>query len=706
MKDVVQWTAPSPLWAGITGSTETFVREAMLQPAILRFATDSFMEDYMNLMVTDPARLSDFLAVPETWRGPLSELKPVENVPPFLLKKGGLRFLPTRTKQELMQLSAGPLKASLNGQSTIGQAGAEPSFLKLYQPAHQRFYMVAGCLVCRATGLPDHIVAVNRQERVTFVVRRLRERPDGSNTAATGGSAAPTDSLTLRQTAKVYDEYAFITTPGNKGWQKVVGVGAQLVKDEEQLPLSPTNFADTDQRQRRLFTGLIPVSKREAYMGAGISVPPDRANGSPASNILPKTARKILFRTQVSEPWKRIVDRATAMKKAAVQSGSPAPTVERIRDQLREAREQLQVSSWYVLLDLAKFLNEHVNDVWKVVLNPALESTLTNNAQRNLLAALKNTSADATLINALKSVAPDPIIYSAQSVKSNLQEALKAIKNPQDDWEGRLDNVKTPYIRNNAVLAGAWPPFLFPLADPAVSAPQVPNSVPPLGTGDQVEADAQIDDPSSDDEQLAAHAAIDRLTALVVRAMPTNSTKLVPAPPLASQKLMETGEGLFVIRFIYERPLCGPLEPPEVSKPTTPFQLAGYFDPDAPARPIRIALPLDTSPAGLRKFDKNTAFAISDVLCGQIQRMRGMSLGDLVLSVLPWPFHKDLSVPDAGACKTGGLEIGMICSLSIPIITICALLLLMIIVSLLDIIFRWMPYFFICFPIPGLKAKK
>ena len=38
-------------------------------------------------------------------------------------------------------------------------------------------------------------------------------------------------------------------------------------------------------------------------------------------------------------------------------------------------------------------------------------------------------------------------------------------------------------------------------------------------------------------------------------------------------------------------------------------------------------------------------------------------------------------------------------------ITICALLLLMIIVFLLDIIFRWVPFFIFCFPIPKLKAK-
>jgi hypothetical protein len=82
-----------------------------------------------------------------------------------------------------------------------------------------------------------------------------------------------------------------------------------------------------------------------------------------------------------------------------------------------------------------------------------------------------------------------------------------------------------------------------------------------------------------------------------------------------------------------------------------------------------------------------------------------LTFGDLVLSVLPWPFHKDLS-GSAGGCPTGKLNFGKICTLSIPIITLCALILLIIIVSLLDIIFRWVPYLIFCLPLPGLKAKK
>jgi hypothetical protein len=40
----------------------------------------------------------------------------------------------------------------------------------------------------------------------------------------------------------------------------------------------------------------------------------------------------------------------------------------------------------------------------------------------------------------------------------------------------------------------------------------------------------------------------------------------------------------------------------------------------------------------------------------------------------------------------------MVCQLSIPIITICALMLLMIIAQLLNLVFFWLPLFKICRP--------
>jgi hypothetical protein len=48
-------------------------------------------------------------------------------------------------------------------------------------------------------------------------------------------------------------------------------------------------------------------------------------------------------------------------------------------------------------------------------------------------------------------------------------------------------------------------------------------------------------------------------------------------------------------------------------------------------------------------------------------------------------------------------DLGMICSLSIPIITICAFVVLMVFLILLNMVFWWLPFFRICFPI--IKPK-
>jgi hypothetical protein len=87
-----------------------------------------------------------------------------------------------------------------------------------------------------------------------------------------------------------------------------------------------------------------------------------------------------------------------------------------------------------------------------------------------------------------------------------------------------------------------------------------------------------------------------------------------------------------------------------------------------------------------------------------VSAARSLTFGDLIRAVLPWPLHKDLGISPS-ACTDGGVSAGMVCSFSIPIITICALILLMIIVKLLDIVFFWMPFFQICLPVPKFDAK-
>jgi hypothetical protein len=686
MGDQLQWTAPSPLWAEAAGSGDTGLRAAMQRPALLRFATDTFMEEFLATMGADPSRLGGYLAQPETWRSPAAAPEPPEEMPRFLRRLNSLRLKAASTLDQTSSNALAKQQVAIAKSSTPGAAP-----LKLYQPAHQRFYLVAAHLVCRRAGLPDHAPDTNREERAGYVIRRLYQK----------------------QGAEGLEEYAFVATARGNAWRRVANAAETIEPGEELLPLFPVNFSEPDGRRRRLFAGMIPVGKREAYVGAGESA--SNGNSNAAAGQTAKTARKIHFRMQVAEPWKALFVTADAASK--IKNESPVPKEDTPEEEkpnfstlIKNSREQLQTMSWYILLDLSKYLAQYIPNVWAAVADPTKEGGLKPGAEQNLFDALKKTTASEDLKNALTVDAADAANRSAnykpESVPDNLLEALRELNKPAKKYAEKLESVAESYDRKTP--AAAWPTFLFPLADPVVTPPLPPDDVgsPPSAADGTAEA-VGLDQTGVSSDVQNRQKRVDYFVALVVRALPEKSDEPVPPPPLATQAPLEARGGQFIIRCVYDRPLCGPLDPPVLSEPTPPFELAGFFDPDAPARPIRIALPIDTTPAGLRKFDKNTAFMISDSLCGQMQRMNGVTFGDLVLSVLPWPFHKDLSskIPNVKGCNSDGVDIGMICTFSIPIITICALILLMIIVLLFDFIFKWLPLFRICFPLPKFKAK-
>ena len=55
-----------------------------------------------------------------------------------------------------------------------GESGGvpPPAHLKLYQPTHGHFCLIAANLVCRVVGLPDKVVDTTQAEKVGFVLRR------------------------------------------------------------------------------------------------------------------------------------------------------------------------------------------------------------------------------------------------------------------------------------------------------------------------------------------------------------------------------------------------------------------------------------------------------------------------------------------------------------------------------------------------------
>jgi hypothetical protein len=207
---VVQWVTCTPLWARATTLVADGDSAAMRRPALLRFNSDSFMDDLARLLQDAPDRLADHLARPVSFR------VPPPGAPP----------------------------------------GWQPpmSRLKLYQPIHGDFNLVTASLVCRETGLPDHTVRPAEEEEVAFVLRRVETGEGGGETEL----AWATDP----------------DVAGAKTWLPLLrGMEETIAAGEELFPMFPVTYAarvpvSGDTRRRRLLAGLIPVGSRETFRSA------------------------------------------------------------------------------------------------------------------------------------------------------------------------------------------------------------------------------------------------------------------------------------------------------------------------------------------------------------------------------------------------------------------------------------------------------
>ncbi|WP_213982412.1 hypothetical protein [Sphingomonas sp. dw_22] len=684
----VAWQAPRPLWRGMQPQQQPQARA----PQLLRFASDDFMDQLLATLAEAPARISDRIARFETWRDPPQPADltdPIVRVP-----------LPA------------PMQAAKRGRLLRAPVTPPPTpnaqrRLKLYQPAQQRYYVVAGTLACAIPGLPERSLA-GGHETVHFVLRRLMPAPGDGEKA----------------------EYAFVKQGDEARWQKLAA-GTDLAPGEELLPLFPLQHRDEEGRPRTLWGGLVPVARREEYLAQQVvTTPVPLAQGqadalrpppapAPVNSTYARTAR---LRLEVSEPWKammRTAIRGTIDLNESVPDGLPDQPAAAAAARIFAFNIQFQMQSWLLLLDLRLWIEDHL---------PALKTALATGTPpaagtpaRKAWDVLDSATA-ANLVTAMRD--PDHPDDDLKPMAASMRAALTDILGFKD----LLDNAATHYtpsVAKDATKRQNWPDFHFPLVGLTVAgglegpwATILTQTDPVNGTldtpgtsGDEVQGIATPRDVTPNaPPALPNPEDLDRFTATLARALPVQpETDVQPIPHamrLRDVMLKTAGDGgLFVIRMVHVNADCGPLHPPTLSEPSERFELASFFDPEAPVRPITITLPTDTSPAGLRKHGRGAAFVMSDMLCGQVQRAKGLGFIDLVLQVLPWPFHKDIEIGDGGGCKNNGLEIGMICSLSIPIITLCALILLIIIVTLLDFIFRWLPWFICCFPVPKLKGK-
>ena len=135
--------------------------------------------------------------------------------------------------------------------------------------------------------------------------------------------------------------------------------------------------------------------------------------------------------------------------------------------------------------------------------------------------------------------------------------------------------------------------------------------------------------------------------------------------------------------FVRIKPECGCPARTEWSAYTPPFTIAPWYE-TAGAPAVQVPLP-DPSDRGLLKSLKP---GVSFVVPAALNNL----------------FSQDAKKLAAGEGEppSGTPSLQWICSFSIPIITICAFIVLMIFLTLFDIIFRWMLFIRICIPFPKI----
>jgi len=583
----IRWVTPAPTWDSSPGP-------AFQQPFVAEFKQDSFMPDFLNMMAGNSQQPG--LNTPET---------------------------------NMVNDPTNPL-------------------YKLFQPLHQRYYLVTASLVCRKLGLPDRTVDCKNGEKVSFVLRRFAPNPPGQSPQ--------------------YTEMAWVEVGDNKGWNPLqddkTGQPVPLRKDEERLPLHPVKycpFVDTSASPsgsgtspqskpcdpRTVHHGYIPVDKREKYLA-----PADI--GAIQSNIasLKIDLRLDQVTTQVIDQWRALyIDPTTGdalsdgqnlvFENTSLSYQSTLSQAE--KDRRLHLRQQV---SLYLVEDLTDFLSAYLSDVLTAVINSS--PTVSPTSHQNLLDLL-----NATTIN---------------NGSNTLAWAVKNLNDPttraQDESDSPTNTYDLAFAKYSGGSVNAAPPTSSTfLALPAPPIQPIPPPPPPATAGLPLAGEGLL-------HQYLREALVDSQVSYNID------------PDLAKLVKNEPAQGdIFVTRLVYERGICDPV----VSQPSAYFTFAKIYDTDAPARKIRIEMP-SIGLKDLRKHKRGVAFQLPPDLNNLLNRVNpGMLKGG--------------GLADAGA----PLGIAMICTFSIPIITICALIVLFIFLILLNIIFWWLPFIRICFPIPESK---
>lgn len=560
----LDWRSPAALWPSDAPGRE---------PALLRFASDGFMDQLVATLDSEPAAVGDLLVARETWREP---------------------------------------------RVGITDALEDEDAVPLYQPAQGRFYLVAATLTCLRYGLPDHRVDPGKDESVGFVLRR--REPDGA--------AGP--ELALDEDGR---------------WRRAPAAGVRPA--ETVHPLSTLTHQGTH-GPRRLFVGFVPVSGRDRLARAETGT--EAGSDSESQTVTPPAG----------DPAATFADPRLARLLSAVVTPLRVGLNDDNDGKLDpvELAAGLRESVFFALVELAELLATERHDRrtsldallgrWFIEPPPQRRRGIT------WADALRSARQAAAADPDLAFTGGEPAPVAGRSV-AQLRAAIRELGITGSDEEAE-DPSALRLVRDVAASLRPRDGERLRQAAEATGAVDEPDEVrAALRRGEVPGA-----------SRLRSSAEREALEALAARGTGLQQAPGAPAAPT------------YVIRCVYRRPRCPAPHDVLLSEPSRPFTLAGFFDPDAPARDLHIALPGDTSLEALRKYPKNVSVVMAKQLRSQMR--------------------KAAAVMEARSDAPGG-SIDWVMQLSIPIVTLCALLLLTIIVSVLHVVFWWLPAFVLWRPV-------
>jgi hypothetical protein len=517
---------------------------------------------------------------------------------------------------------------------TKAMDGAAPR-LKLYQPLHGCYYLVTGSLVCRQLGLPDKSVERKNSERTTFVIRRYNTVQDASGQS-------------YRR------EEGWVDGGAHKGWQALAdekGKPVPVRADEERFPMhavvvctqsAPEPFGSLSIGtlgrgepsrpccERTIYHGYIAAGNREKYIQKFTA--PDPAPTAALSHYLQELDNV----TQTTSPG--ALDRNFDFRLDEFDSRVIAAWQSLLADGAVIDAARRNEASLYILLDLADTLERLLPGLWEALVEADINLLNGRPHTEDLFKVLTNSflpygdADDVPLAKALRDLKDKIGLVRGEDIEEPATVYDLTTVQPKD--ENGADLTLQDFVGNGPAVASILTAYV------KAALPEEPQPMKPT----------------------------DELASLL-----KDQVKLEPVDPATGK------EATYFLRLVYEYdPDC----PPIVSEGSQPFTFAKFFEPDAPARHIRLELP-SIKMKDLRKYKKGAGLQMSPELRDVMNRVhKGMLDGDPLL-------------PGGGSW-----ELGMICSFSIQIIFLVAFIVMFIFLIMLNIVFWWMAFLKICFPIP------